>query len=27
VTLELADRGITLESEDEIAKIVNSSVG
>jgi hypothetical protein len=27
VTLELADRGVTLESDDEVDKIVNNSVG
>jgi hypothetical protein len=27
VTLELADRGVTLESPDEVGKILNNSVG
>jgi deltex-like protein len=27
VQLELADRGVTLDSDDEIAQIVNNSVG
>ncbi len=27
VTLELADRGVTLENPDEVGKILNNSVG